>query len=155
MASNTNSTYTFETFTADRQKKLLEHKQKLEAGDPEALKKELASQKEIAEYYKTQLIQMENEKNELRNRLRIIYDDVMSENKINIHLQKKIKEREQIEEIQNEIARLNPHLPEAIWDQWVRFAEYEKKPIVFWQKILDNGKKNKGAVEEHPPLSST
>ena len=147
MASNTNSRiYTYETFKAEREKMRLEHQQKLEAGDPEALKKELASQKEIAEYYKAELAIMESQKEELEHRLKIIYYNVMDENHIDALIEKKRVERQQIEEIKDQIDKSSPGLPEAIWDQWIRFAELDKNPVRFWQNILDNGKKNKESL---------
>jgi hypothetical protein len=124
----------------------LEHKQKLEAGDPEALKKELASQKEIAEYYKAELKAMECQKTELEHRLNIIYSYVMDENHIDALIEKKRVERQQIEEIKDQIDKSSPGLPEAIWDQWIRFAELDKNPVRFWQNILENGNKNKESI---------
>ena len=127
----------FEKYIEKEQQILLEHKKKLEAGDPEALKKELASQKEIIAYLKSQLEEKDNEKKDLEHRLTTIYYNVMNEDRINALIEKKRAERQIIEDIKDQIAKSNPDLPEGLWDQWVIFAELDKNPVHFWQNILE------------------
>jgi hypothetical protein len=127
----------FEKYIEKEQQILSEHKKKLEAGDPEALKKELTSQKEIIAYLKSQLEKKNNEKKDLEHRLTTIYYNVMDEDRINALIEQKRAERQIIEDIKDQIAKSNPDLPEGLWDQWVIFAELDKNPVHFWQNILE------------------
>jgi len=127
----------FEKYIEKEQQILSEHKKKLEAGDPEALKKELTSQREIIAYLKSQLEIENNEKKDLEHRLKTIYYNVMDEDRINALIEQKRAERQIIEEIKDQIAKSNPDLPEGLWDQWIIFAELDKNPVHFWQNILE------------------
>jgi len=127
----------FGKYIEKEQQILSEHKKKLEAGDPEALKKELTSQREIIAYLKSQLEIENNEKKDLEHRLKTIYYNVMDEDRINALIEQKRAERQIIEEIKDQIAKSNPDLPEGLWDQWIIFAELDKNPVHFWQNILE------------------